>query len=1712
MNSKKIIKNILLLIIFFTFLFALKTPNNTYSIYKEELNTTISLTINSANGYDIRFDSQGGSFASHGGDSIVTVNKNLNDTLGTLETPTKADNNFDGWYTAPIGGTRINSETEVTGNTTYYAHWVKIVCKKAPAGTLHSETCVSGGCVTPHGGHNANDVLTYGSIPGANSPIVGDAYDCDVNNDGTYDSTTERFYFIRSIDTITETPNLILVHYTSFDDHGQMDSSKDRTASDYDTALTYLPTSTLWTNPDLVTMDGNITRFISREDLTIGCGSANYNGLNNCEFLLENSRFQSLDLGRAGIWLLVEGTHHYRIQTETFNVAGVEASSKNTARPTIQISSKAIEGYVPKELYTVRFDSQGGSSVSKIDVFEGDTYGNLETPTKGTSIFAGWYTDPTGGTQINSSMVVTGNITLYAHWIDNGYLISFNTDGGDPEPSIIIEQGHEVGELPIPTWTNHYFGGWYKNNDWQERVTSSTIPTESTTYYARWYDSAVAQIGDIYYTKLSLAIADVPTNDTEVTIKLIKNTSEGVSIATHKKIKLDLQTYTVSYSSGPVITNNGTLTIISESGSGSISGSSVQAAINNNSNGKLYVKSGNISSSNTTKAQAIYNDGGRVEISGGTLSNVSQAGDSDGRAAVQNTTKGSGKIIITGGTITSENNSAVKNDHTSASSLVIGTKDEEYSTTSPILQGKIYGVRTASNIEIYDGILKGETAAMNDPTMVLSNGIETGSTQMIENVSDYNVLYYYLENPKWNLTFIHNDGTEDTTQVSIDRGDEIGTFPTVTYTNHILDGWFTSPTLGTQVYTTTIPDGNRVYYARWTGNINVATISPSSINLIEGQTQQLTITSQENMESYTLTPENSSIISVTEGGLVTALSEGSTTITITGSRSTETRTINVVVNPIPECCSVTFDNDGVTNIVYVGPNETIGDNMPQDPTKSGNIFVGWFIDGDIDTPFDSNVEINSNLTVVAEFTDDSNVARIGGTYFSTLNSALSAVPTTDAVTEVVILQDITTEHRPTILAHQNVVIDAGNHTLTCGDDKNIVYNNNGIVTIKNGTYTCDRKAAPLENNTSGTMYITGGTITNTLGTSDGRAAVYNGGALYVYDGAQLSSAATDRPVIHNYNAASRLYMSGGHVEHTSENSNRGAIQNEVAGAEIHITGGTVISKSTNASTGGIQNNVNGVVEIGTSGDGHSTSSPIILGKNYGVISTVAYSFYDGKIGGYVGAVNDISLITGKETGYVAINPISQETIDGTTYNILYYVQPEKYRINLNANGGSVTPTYVDVIVGDSINSANDLYVPTWANHTFGGWYTDQSGTTPVNYPITPTGSGETTIYAKWTYVSSTTPVSFNMVNDVMTEYFDSIDTWKNLSVSKFESTMLANFNSNNCSPCNGANNCESPQAGKYCELPKGYDTGIGEDLNVYIYDTANQEKGSLVTYTTSDSGIIYNMIPGNTYYWESVNDSSIYGVVEASGQRRTIYTGIRNVRDLGGLEVDVDQDGIVDGTLKYGKLLRGAHLRTGSDGASDVASLVKLGVTREVDLRAESEGGSQSRMQRYDFGDYTDPNNVQNYQDSVITNYHINPVATQYLTTPHENEYTAFKANMKQIMSYIAYENESIFFHCTIGTDRTGTMAYFLEGLLGVSLEDRLEDYELSYFFGMTNRHRYHDHLDGSNINPRFKSMYQSYDTYQKIYDFYTYGDTAEQKAADDQLLADFRAAMIDSN
>ena len=88
--------------------------------------------------------------------------------------------------------------------------------------------------------------------------------------------------------------------------------------------------------------------------------------------------------------------------------------SGQSASCEVYVSAEPSPTPTPDKKYTVTFDSQGGSHVSSQTVKEGTTI-SLPIPTRDGYKFLGWYTEATGGSKV-TSLTVTKNVTLYAHW------------------------------------------------------------------------------------------------------------------------------------------------------------------------------------------------------------------------------------------------------------------------------------------------------------------------------------------------------------------------------------------------------------------------------------------------------------------------------------------------------------------------------------------------------------------------------------------------------------------------------------------------------------------------------------------------------------------------------------------------------------------------------------------------------------------------------------------------------------------------------------------------------------------------------------------------------------------------------------------------------------------------------------------------------------------------------------------------------------------------------------------------------------------------------------------------------------------------------------------------------------------------------------------------------------------------------------------------
>ncbi len=142
--------------------------------------------------------------------------------------------------------------------------------------------------------------------------------------------------------------------------------------------------------------------------------------------------------------------------------------------------------------YTVTFDPNGGTvTPTGKDVTYDAQYGELPTPTYAGYTFQGWFTAATGGDAVtaDSTVAITEDQTLYAHWEGISSTVTFNPSGGTVEPTgKTVTYGSTYGELPTPTREGYAFLGWFTAATGGTEVTADTPVSITTaqTLYAHW--------------------------------------------------------------------------------------------------------------------------------------------------------------------------------------------------------------------------------------------------------------------------------------------------------------------------------------------------------------------------------------------------------------------------------------------------------------------------------------------------------------------------------------------------------------------------------------------------------------------------------------------------------------------------------------------------------------------------------------------------------------------------------------------------------------------------------------------------------------------------------------------------------------------------------------------------------------------------------------------------------------------------------------------------------------------------------------------------------------------------------------------------------------------------------------------------------------------------------------------------------------------------
>ena len=217
------------------------------------------------------------------------------------------------------------------------------ICKRAT--TLHTATCNrtdSYGCYGAgyySGGSKGTTTITYGNLGTGGTLTPGDAFDCDVNQDGDWDAITERFYYVAD-----EGNNAVLIYYANISNDGTTITAPVQTTYAYYastnenwhgpvTAAAQLPGTAQWSNSQIIapgtrqitaetgatsTSGGTIENFtytnkaarlLTVQELLAGCSSLSSVGsyitgeLDGCNYLMENVGVYETTSGTYGYWL-----------------------------------------------------------------------------------------------------------------------------------------------------------------------------------------------------------------------------------------------------------------------------------------------------------------------------------------------------------------------------------------------------------------------------------------------------------------------------------------------------------------------------------------------------------------------------------------------------------------------------------------------------------------------------------------------------------------------------------------------------------------------------------------------------------------------------------------------------------------------------------------------------------------------------------------------------------------------------------------------------------------------------------------------------------------------------------------------------------------------------------------------------------------------------------------------------------------------------------------------------------------------------------------------------------------------------------------------------------------------------------------------------------------------------------------------------------------
>ena len=212
-------------------------------------------------------------------------------------------------------------------------------------------------------------------------------------------------------------------------------------------------------------------------------------------------------------------------------------------------------------------------------------------------------------------------------------------------------------------------------------------------------------------------------------------------------------------------------------------------------------------------------------------------------------------------------------------------------------------------------------------------------------------------------------------------------------------------------------------------------------------------------------------------------------------------------------------------------------------------------------------------------------------------------------------------------------------------------------------------------------------------------------------------------------------------------------------------------------------------------------------------------------------------------------------------------------------------------------------------------------------------------------------------------------------------------------------------------------------LYSHIFIADNEKMENAAVYLCSTPYLtVEDLYTGTDYFWQVVAEygdktekSGIFSFKTMYSPRTLAVDGVSNVRDIGGYTVSDGRQ------IKRGIVYRGGDFeRITEAGKNKLVNVI--GIKTELDLREKTNKGPSPL--------------------GADINYCA--VSAPWYNNALEDAYRG--ELVKELRVFADPDNYPIYFHCSLGRDRTGTLSFLLLALCGATRNDIYMDYEVSFF------------------------------------------------------------------